>query len=244
VSIAVLRGMLLPAALALFPAPALADVTARYALGKEVATIEVDDGGDWRLDVPGQFTLIRRGGVDYIALKQGAEMMVFKLDELVAAIKPEARAPGDTGSDPFTNGKFTLTRGADVTIGGYKGVNWSFGPEAPQPKGHRAEIATSKDPALASIGAVFVALHRRVRELGVGRFGAESNFLALAGELVASGTPIRVTSLAELRSVDEAAIDPKRFELPGPVISADVMKSKVAADSQPVEVTLEPQPKP
>ena len=243
-SVALLPRVLLSAALALLPAPALADTTARYALGKDVVTVEVDDGGDWRVDVPGQFTLIRREGVDYIALKQGAEMMVFKLDELVAAVKPELRASGDAGSDPFTNGKFTLTRGADVTVGGYKGINWSFGPEVSQPKGHRAEIVTSKDPALAPVGAVFVALYRRLGELGGRQFGPDSNFLTLAGELIASGTPIRVASLAELRSVDKAAIDPKRFELPGPLIGADVMKSEAAVDSRKTGVTTERKPAP
>lgn len=232
-SVAVLSRVLLSAALALIPAPALADVTARYAIGKEVLTIEADDGGDWRIDLPGKFTLIHRGAIDYVVMQQGPETMVFKLEDLVAMVKPElGRASGGKNSDDFMRARFVLTRGGDVEVAGYKGASWNLGLEVPRPKGRTLDVVTSDDPVLAPIGAVFLAVQRQVAALAADQFTPESNFLALVGKLVESGTPLRMAPLIELRSVDGAAIDPKRFELPGPVIDSEMLKAELATHGQ------------
>lgn len=237
-----LRRLLLPATLALLPAPALADVTARYAVGAAELTIEAADGGDWRVEVPGEFTLIRRDKVDYVVMVMGKETMVFKLGDLLNTLKPKVSGkPGKAGPDAFTRAKFTLVRGADVVVAGYKGTNWSFGPEERRPGGHRAEVVTSKDPALAPVGAIFLEIGRQASALGEGQFGPDSNFLALANALFASGAPLRVEKVMELRSVDGAAIDPKRFVLPGPVLDPALMDSKTTPGRT---VTFEPLPPP
>lgn len=238
---AVLSRLLLSATLALLPAPALADVTARYAVGSAELTIEADENGDWRVDLPGKFAVIRRDKTDYAVLVLDKETTVFKLDELIAAVKPTL--PGNSGTaatDPFTHAKFSLVRGADVAVAGYKGTNWSLGPEVPRPGGHRAEIVTSKDPALAPIGTIFIELARHLRGFGEEQFGPDSNFLALADELLASGTLLRVEKLIELRSVDDAAIDPKRFQLPGPVAGPATLESKSGAHTVQAEVAAPP----
>jgi hypothetical protein len=242
---AALPRLLFSAALALLPAPALADVTARYALGKDVLTIEADDGGDWRVDLPGQFTLIRRGGIDYVVATVGEEAMVFKLDDLAEALRGKLLGASRTpGSDALTRERFALTAGPEVAVAGYKGVLWSFGPEKPSPSGRRLEVVTSKDKALAPVGAVFLALQGRIEALGAGQFAPDSNFLSLFRTIVASGTPIRAAKLMELASVDATAIDPKRFELPGPVRDAALLTQKYPTHAQTVVVPIASEPQP
>jgi hypothetical protein len=232
VSFAVLSRVLLSAALALLPAPALADVTARYAMGKDVLTIEADDDGDWRVDVPGKFTLIHRGAIDYVVMQRGPEAMVFKLEDLVAMIKPDLQRTSGKNTEAFMQAKFVLKRGGDVEVAGYKGASWNLGLEVPTPKGRTLDVVTSKDPALAPIGAVFLAVQRHVAALAADQFTPESNFLALVGKLVESGTPLRMAPLVELRSVDGTAIDPKRFELPGPVIDSAILQAELATRAE------------
>ncbi|TGX52596.1 hypothetical protein E5A73_13145 [Sphingomonas gei] len=222
--------LLLSAALALVPLPALADVTAHYAVGKDGLSIEADDGGDWRVEVPGQFSLIRRDKLDYIVLVQDKETTVFKLDDLIALAKPKlfgAHKP----SDPFTTARFALTDGGASEVAGYKGVRWNFGPEKADPNGPSLAVVTSKDPALAPIGAVFRALEQRVEGLAAGQFGAESNFVATVRRLFESGTPLSAAPLIVLRSVNTAEIDPKRFELPGPVLDSALLDLPGATDA-------------
>jgi hypothetical protein len=243
--VAALSKVLLSAALALLPAPALADVTARYAIGKDVLSIEADDGGDWRVDLPGQFTLIHRGAIDYVVIKQGSETLVFKLEDLVEVIKPEllGRTSGDK-ADEFGRAKFVLTRGDDVEVAGHKGASWNLRLEDPQPKGRSLDVVTSKDPALAPIGGVFLAIQRHVAVLAADHFTPESNFLALVGKVVESGTPLRMAPLIELKSVDSAAIDAKRFELPGPVIDSEMLKAELGAHGEGSDPTPELPPLP
>lgn len=219
--------VLLSAALALVPSPALADVTAQYAMGKDVLTIAADDGGDWRVDVPGEFTMIHRGAIDYVVIVQGGETMVFKLEDLVRLIKP--RLPRTSGgSEDFARARFALTRTGDAEVAGYKGMRWKLGLEVPRPKGHDVDVVTSADPALAPIGAVFLAVQRHIAELVGDQFTAESNLLALVARLAESGTPLRLAPLIELRSVDSTAIAPKQFELPGPVIDWAMLEAELS----------------
>lgn len=214
----------LAAVLLLAPLPALADVTARYAAGPVELTIEADDGGDWRFHVPGECTLIRRGGVDYIVLGR-PDPVVYKLDDFIAAADTAERL--SAAPQGFARAKFILARGADAEVAGRKGVTWRFGPEAAD-LGRPLAIVTSKDPALAPIGGVFVMLQQRLTRLLLGALPSESNLPQMIAALVETGTPLRVDTLFELRSVDTQTIDPKVFDLPGPVADIAMPPAKTA----------------
>lgn len=212
---------LLAAILALLPLPALADVTAHYSAGKDVLLVEVDDGGNTRIGIDGKFGIIRRDGVDYAVLSRPegdtkvvalAELLTIMSSAVTNTPKPEA----------MTVDKFVLVAKGDALVGARKGTLWNFGPEkeADGRPGDMLEIVISDDPALAPVAAVFrLTLDSLLPVLGA-MIPDSSGFAAQAATLIAKGAPLRVDKMIELQSVETGEIDPKRFELPAPVISA------------------------
>ncbi len=217
--------------LALAPMPALADVTARYSAGGKELVIEVDDGGNSRLDVGGKFTIIHRDGVDYIAVTDKDGTKVFELQAMVDLVKGIIPKTEDPKAKEF---QFGIAPGAGVMVAGQQGEAWKLlmvkGDEASKKK--HIEMVVSADPKLAPVGNVF----RRAIDTVTSFFGAmfpeETGFSARLTELFAKGTPLRVTPveegaakqegpLIEFKSLDTAEIDAKHFELPAPVTSAD-----------------------
>jgi hypothetical protein len=227
---------LLPLAAALLPAPALADVTARYSAGGSTLTVEVAANGDSRFEMAGktQVVLFHRDGADYLAIHTEAEgNRVARLgDALTALIGPEPLGH----SMHFVSNRL----GADSVLG-YSGTVFSFGPDDEPP----LEFLMSPDPRLAPVGNVF-------RNLLEQFFAVEGGKLfdpALVRPIFASGTPVRIGSpkdasgpalLIELQSVSMDPIDPHRLELPGPVIPAEqvgpILSRPIPTHAEKVEV--------
>ncbi|WP_213982576.1 hypothetical protein [Sphingomonas sp. dw_22] len=203
------------------PLPALADVTAHYTLGgKEALTVEVDDGGNARLGVDGKFSLITRDGVDYVAIMMKGQVLVVRYADLIALAKVKIKF--DSGAQSADEAKaFVLASGAAAEIAGHKGTTWTFGLKDASPAAHMLEVVMSDDPELAPVGS----LVRRMLEPAVpilqGMFPEASGFSTRVLELLAKGTPLRAAPFLELGSVDRNEIDPHRFDLPGPVMSAE-----------------------
>lgn len=214
--------LLLVLFLALLPMPALADVTVRYELGKQVLTVEVDDGGDSRIDVGGKFGIIRRGGTDYaVMMLPNGDGKVTPLAELVTMVS--AMVAGES-APPLSEMQFVLVGKGPAEMAGRQGMLWSFGPanseELKKKGGNTLELVVSSDPQLAPIGAT---LHRTlviVQPLLALVAPASSGFGPKAVELAAKGTPLGADKLFTLKTVETANIDPKRFELPAPAVSA------------------------
>lgn len=213
---------LLAAILILLPLPALADVTARYSLGKDVLLVEADDGGNARIGIDGKFSIIRRDGSDYVAMTNAAgETRVAELSELIILFDAAVAEGPKKGSVALEGMKFLLVAKGDASVGTRAGTAWSFGPEKENDgrTGKMLEVVMSDDPALAPVGAVL----RRMVETFEPLFGMiaseSSGFYAKALDLASKGTPLRI-DVVELQAVDTADIDVKRFELPAPVISA------------------------
>jgi hypothetical protein len=223
--------LFLAALLTLAPLPALADVTARYNAGGKELVIEVDDGGNSRLDVAGKFSIIHRDGVDYIAVTDKEGTKVFELQAMVDLVKGFIPKVEDPKAKEF---QFGIAPGAGVLVGGQQGEAWKLlmlkGDEASKKK--HIELVVSGDAKLVPVGEVF----RRAIGTANGFLGAffpeETGFSARLTELFAKGTPLRITPiedgaakqdkpLIEFTSLDTADIDAKRFELPAPVTSAD-----------------------
>lgn len=210
------------------PAPALADVTARYSAGKATILVEVDDGGNSRIGMDGKFAIIRRDSVDYVVAYVGEAAKVAELDALLAVLKSQLPSKTLPRADEM---RFTLTAMGEASIAGRSGTRWGFGPVAATqpatPIDRKLLVVVSRDADLAPVGAVFLRLSDSL--LGVlGTFVPESTGFALgARELLGKGTPLSLglagaPSAAELvfQSADTADIDHKRFELPAPVLTA------------------------
>lgn len=215
--------------LSVAPVPALADTTARYAIGegKQVLVVEIDDGGDARVGLDGVFSVIRRGGVDYISVEVPGENIVGRLDDAIKIGQAQlaTKAIVDDGKEPL----FVIGGGSDVQVAGYLATSWTFGPQGSE-SGKALSIALTTDPELAPVGA----LVRRLVDSALLVFEgavipASSQFGPRLRELLAKGTPVRIAPVLELTSVDHKEIDPHRFELPGPVASVDALTKAMSA---------------
>jgi len=236
--------LLLATILALAPMPALADVTARYAAGGTELVVEVDEGGNSRVDIPGKFSIIHRDGTDYIAIpgKDGTTK-VFELQamlDLFKGIIPKTDPAEAKGM------QFSLAPGAAVAVAGQQGAVWKLvmveGPNDSKKK--HIEMVVSADPRLAPVGAVFRRAIGTVTDFLGALFPAETGFSERLSELFGKGAPLRVTPveegaakpegpLIEFKTMDTAEIDPKHFELPAPVTSADEIFGAMDAMMKP-----------
>jgi hypothetical protein len=225
------------------PMPALADVTAQYVLGgKEALTVEVDDGGNARLGIDGKFSLIVRDGVEYCAITLKDQVLVVRYADLVALAKVKMKSDSAGQAKASQEDKlFVLGSGGAAEVAGRKGMTWTFGPKDEAADGHMLEVVMSDDPELAPVGSLI----RRALEPAIpvltGLFPDASNFGARVTELLGKGTPLRVAPFLEMASVDRKEIDPHRFDLPGPVMSAeefDKIASAPGGESHAVVVPL------
>lgn len=237
-----LRALLLVAALG-FPGAALADVTAHYMLnGKDALTVEVDDGGNARLGIEGKFSLILRDGVDYAAITIKGRVLVVRYTDLIALAKVKLKAE-PVASMRDEDVIFTLASGAAVEVAGRKGTAWTLVGKDKAPGTQRLELVMSDDPEIAPIGALIRRMAEPVVPILQGMLPESTGFGVQVLALLAKGTPLRVPPFLELMSVDRKEIDPHRFDLPGPVLSAEEFdKAGDAASANPSAVPLLPLP--
>lgn len=217
--------------LAFAPLPAFADVTAHYAVGNKELVVEVDEGGNSRLDVGGKFAIIHRDGTDYIAVTDKEGTKVFELKAMVDLVKGFIPKTADAKDKDL---QFGLAPGGAVAIAGQQGAAWNLllvKGDAESMKKH-IEMVVSADPKLAPVGDTFRRLIGTVTDFFGLMFPQETGFSARMTELFGKGTPLRITPveegaakpegpIIELKSLDTTEIDAKHFELPAPVTSAD-----------------------
>jgi hypothetical protein len=214
------------------PIAAHADVTARYAVGEEVLVVEVDDGGDYRAGIEGKFALLRRGGAEYAVIYDAGSPTVLELRSFISFVQMMMKheLPSEAADV-----QFVLRDTGEAEVGGRKGRRWRFGRVGE--RGNPLEVVMSSDPALAPMGAVFRNATASMIQLFGQMLGAggKTNFVPLLTELFAKGTPIRIEGpgIIELRSVTLDTIDPKRFELPGPVVDSSALMAGARASDEP-----------
>jgi len=219
--------LVLATLLALVPMPALADVTARYAAGGKELVVEVDEGGNSRVEVAGKFAVIHRDAVDYLVVYDKEGPKVFELQGMVELFKGIIPKTPDAEAKGF---EFGIAPGAPVAIAGQQGAAWKLlmvkGDDASKKK--HLEMVVSADPALAPVGTVFQRTIGTLSEFFAAMFPTDTGFSAKVAELFAKGAPLRITPveegaakpegpLIEFKSLDTAEIDAKHFELPAPV---------------------------
>ena len=224
---------LLALAAALLPAPALADITARYdAGGGRQIVIEVADNGDSRVQIDALIvlTIIHRDGADYVVMRDmdGMEHVARADAVLAVAVGPP---PDKAGENPLV---FESHRGGSDSVLGYAGVLWTFGPRGETP----IEFLISPDPRLIPIGNVF----RNWAELIIGATGPMVFDPESFRPIFAEGTPVRISALTAsgpageviaLQSVSMEAVNPARFTLPGPVLAPEQFLARVMPDPKP-----------
>jgi hypothetical protein len=203
-------------------------VTARYAIGggKQMLVVEIDDSGDSRVGIDGIFSVIRRGGIDYVVMDKPGERMVARLDDAINALKTRHATVTDA-KEPV----FVIAGGAEVQVAGYIATSWKFGPQGDE----MLDVALSADPELVPVGELLRRLAESALVALEGRvIPVSSQFAPRLRELLAKGTPVKIAPLIELQSLDHKEIDAHRFDLPGPVVSAEVLARAIPTHAEPV----------
>jgi hypothetical protein len=223
------------AAFALARLPAAADVTARYTIGRDQLSVEVEDNGDYRAEIPGKFALMRRSGVEYVVFFKGEAAVVERQAFLTLARKMIPATPSRPAGEPQ---RTLVSAGGEEKIAGRSGTLWKI--RLDRAEAQTIEAVMSADRDLAPVGAIFAGFLDAGLQMFVAMIPA-SDFADRAREVFAKGTPLRVVLMQEVRlvSVSAADIDAARFALPGPVLDAkafdQAMSSRVAAESVEIE---------
>ncbi|NIJ21860.1 hypothetical protein FHS95_003571 [Sphingomonas naasensis] len=223
------------------PLPAAADVTARYQLGSEELSVEVDDGGDYRVELAGQFMLLRRAGAEYVVIFQQSEPCVVERQAFLDLVAAKLRS--DTPRSLATQQNLALAKVGDEAVGGRRGTLWTAGID--KPGANKIEAVMSADPDLAPVGKILAG----TVDSALRAFGdvlPMANLGDTMRELFAKGTPLRFVLMAEVRlkSVSTTAIDAARFALPGPVIDASTLDSKLSSKRTTATVVVPTPPPP
>lgn len=210
------------AALSLAPLPAAADVTARYQVGGAELSVEVDDGGDYRLEMAGAFALIRRGGVEYVVVFDGLKPCVFERQPFLDLVKAEfvKHKPIPTGE----RRDLILAKAGEEQVGERRGTLWTL--QVPRAGANRIEAVMSDDPDLAPVAGILAETVDLALQNFKG-FIPDSNLDTALQQLFTKGAPLRLVLMEEFRlgSVSTAPISPARFELPGVVLDPAMLRT-------------------
>lgn len=226
------RTSLLAVALAMAPLPAAADVTATYSIGKAQLTVEVDDSGDYRAEVPGSFALVRRGGEEFILITHNGKVSAARSDVFFALLKTKAAKNAPTGG-PAATMRFVTTQGEDEVVAGRKGSNWQIAPEA---QGTDALVlVVSADPELAPVGGVFRSGIARALDGFAPFFGNNMGFRDQIVAVFAKGTVLRLAGPENivLQKVSGDEIDAGRFAPPTELLDSEAFDAALDEPTKP-----------
>jgi hypothetical protein len=196
-------------------AAAAGDVTATYrnpASGSTI-TVQVDDGGDSRVDVAGEVgRMVYAGGVSYVVYDLPGGPRTTRAADLEAVMRERSGPPLDTTGLPSMR---MIERG-EATIGDHKGAAFFVDTGVglpPQP-----QIVMSSDPALAPLGApILRQLDFSLAMIRAARGRVPETTLRVR-EVLARGTPLLYAG-HRLERIDRSEIPAERFRLPGPPMS-------------------------
>ena len=225
------RAPVLAFALAMAPLPAAADVTATYSVGKSQLTIEVDDSGDYRAEIPGKFALVRHGGDEFIMVTHNGKVRATRSDTFFAILK--TKAPKGASGGPGATMRFVATQGKDEVVAGRKGSNWQIAPEGQGPGG--LVMVMSADAQLAPVGGVFHRTILRALDAFAPIFENNTSFRDQITAVLAKGTVLRIAGPESivLQSVNGDEIDAGRFASPTELLDSAAFDAALSEPTQP-----------
>lgn len=235
--------LLIAAALAALAgaSPAAADVTVRYAPGREGGqslVIEADDQGRVRAEGGRGQLIIIRDGETYMSPPSEDGAFAARLEDFFAVgAEMFDRLVGEGMRVTRPSGYTLNTRGPE-TVGQWQGVLYAIDPvgaaPSPDPDNRGLELVVSNDPALTAAGRasgqVFGAL---IRTFAMAFGGAAPGLTGHAQEVLGRGTVLRMDGQFRLESVGTGPVPASRFDLPGPVLSRDELRARMLGALQP-----------
>jgi hypothetical protein len=217
-------------ALVLLSSGALADTTAVYKSGNPgfdlSMTIEIADNGNVRYQMSaGNAYGLVVNGVDYFVEVGPQGPVVQRMNDLVTVQKElMASFLKDLPAPPKSEGP-ELIQSGKVTVQGREGRAYIH----PSNKGTKqpyAEVVVSDDPKLAPIGRVMANQFSKSTVMLGSMLGHGPGHFTEIETALRSGTAIRFAGM-ELTTVNDAKIDPGRFELPAQPETIDQIRARM-----------------
>ncbi len=217
--------------LALVALPAAAGIRATYAVEEdEPALVEIGDNGDVSADMGWGDRLIVRAGQAFIVDQRLTGPLVMRVEDVAAIVAEREAAHADDRRPPPIAGLGPVRQGQEE-VNGRSGQAW-YSRNAEGAASDHLVAVISDDPALAGLAPA-------MRHL----FDAQDLLIQLtsnwppemaAGEIalrrvLEDGAPL-IFGRWSLRAVEQAAIDPSRFALPGEPETREAMRARLAAE--------------
>jgi len=227
---------------ALCAPPAQADVTGHYAysttdrnLGPPVdlsMTVEVRDGGDFRLQLPGvPYYVLSLSGQLYLVKSAEGSVQVMRVEDVDALLVENARKQGTDElltSLKELEAQFPWKKIGPVNQAGWDGVAFGLSADADLAQVPPL-LVVSNDSRLQPLARPFL----EVQSERYGAFGRALTIIPLGSKPVFErGAPLQIMMLKLVRA-EFAPIDPSRFGLPGEPMSLDEVRSSGALFPNP-----------
>ena len=201
-------------------------------------TFTVDDAGNDRIDTVYNGSLIgwlvHRDGDAWIIQKEKTGWVVMRQADFAAVSNERDMAMAGKSSD---DGPYDIVDLGPATVAARAGETYGLrkrGDTSPVERAHQFVIST--DPALAPLAR---ALAREAAEMPRRRTSAGDNNIGLVPrtvEILSRGGLLSRGDASKLDSVETVDVPATTFDLPGPVLSLDQVRARMAPPAPPAFV--------
>lgn len=202
--------------------PAPVDMTAWYSRDQgSPIVVKAAANGDSRVDA-GERVYIRRGGVDYVVLRDAKGSFAARESDLLA-LYGQAADPAAPRPQP----EYAISEAGPETVSGFGGTVWKVHPKD-VPSLPAVDAVISTDPLLESVGRGLAMQTRMLITRNASMAGGLGNLEKRMLELFEKGTVLRLNNALKLDHVAKGPIAPGAFELPGLVLDRAALKARLA----------------
>ena len=200
------------------------DLTAHYAREDAPPLVaKASAGGDSRVEA-GETLYIRRGGKEYVVLRDAKGQFSALADDVIAVREAQPGLVSPASVQP----QYVLSRGGAETVAGISGAIWKAHPRD-VPSLTSAEAVVSDDAALAPLGKG-LALHARVAvRSNAATMGGFGSFARAMVALYDKGAVLRFGTVLMLERIDRAPVAPGEFAVPEPLLDRAALAARLGA---------------
>jgi hypothetical protein len=227
---AVDRRLLIGLCLLLFASPAHADMTAIYKSPSKTfdmtMTVEIADDGRvrYQMSVGNTYGLVI-DDIDYFVQVDPQGPIVQRVSDLMTVQKEAIAGFLDKVPQPPKNEGPELIEVGKVTIHGREGRAYIYTSQRGS-KGAAPVAVISDDPNLAPLGRVMANQFSKSMTMMGGMVGHAPSMATEMDKILHTGTAISFSGM-ELTTVNDAKIDPKRFDLPAEPLTLDQIRQRM-----------------
>ncbi|MEI9853040.1 MAG: hypothetical protein WDN24_21800 [Sphingomonas sp.] len=202
-----------------------ADVIAYYVReGAGPVTVRASANGDARVEAGGR-VYIRRGGANYVVLKDGKGRFAAREVDYAALLAERAEANALPG--PRAEPDYEASADGTELVAGVRGTLWKVHPRH-IPSLTSLEAVVSEDPALAAAAQGLALETRLAVAANSAAAGGPGSFEKAMTGLFEKGLVVRMGNALKLDRIDPGPVSPADFALPA-VLDRAALKARLAA---------------